>query len=336
MGGNLFKSPQCMDKKIYAEIKKYIQDMLIYHGLECGREYVFTVPVGEKETFNDIDILLKSSYSEKVKWIFNDHNIVKNDNVFSLLFLGIYQVDFIEVRPENFEMSKIFFNYNDMGNLIGRLSKHFYMKFTPNGFYMVIYSEDRSRKINKYFISKDIPSIFKFLDIDYDRYLKGFDTYNEVFEFITSSKYFDVMYYKKGIHVNSKSYSRDLKRKTYVKFLKYIDTLDSKERLPRIEYLEAIRKVDMFFGTNVEEKYKRDVENYKMGMLANSKFNGNMIKEMFPYKEGKAIGDMVLRFKKMFDFENKEKFLNRDIDVYMELSKMESLGDISKNMERVI
>jgi hypothetical protein len=167
-----------------------------------------------KESHGDLDLLILNNGNlgdiyEKLKSFGPIH---KNGNVYSFEY-DKYQIDLILQTDENWVFCDSFFNYDPCGNLIGKISHKFGLKF---GFSGLVYPfrAFSGRLTQNIIISKDTEKIFKFLGLDYDKYTEGFNTVEEIFDWIVSSKYFcgENFLMENLNHIDRK---RNKKRKTY-------------------------------------------------------------------------------------------------------------------------
>lgn len=263
-----------------------------------------------KETHGDLDILILNdgnlgNIRDKIAKEFETDFIYSNGNVYSFPFEN-YQIDIIPTPTKFWETSKTFFDYDPTGNLMGKIAHKFGLKY---GFCGLVYPfRNFSGRISAdIIISKDSRKIFNFLDFDYDRYLKGFDTLDEIFNYIISSKYFNVENFKieNLRHIDRK---RNAKRSTYQKFLTFINENNIKSNFEfdkdKSIYLTKINNCfpEINFLTKLKELKLKDEEN----KLIAEKFNGNLIMEKFSSLKGKELGLAIRNFKD--SFETTEKF----------------------------
>lgn len=258
--------------------------------------------VREKQDFGDIDILvLGHDAIAKINERFSEYKIIDAGDGVSVLFEDKYQIDFIKTQPHEIDQTITYFGYNDFGNLIGRMAKKFDLKYAHNGLFY------RYRDGNHYkkdvLLTYDHLIIFDILKLDVNTFLKGFDTFNDMFDFVSSSPYFNKSIYLFD-NLNNKNRVRDRKRKTYHAFLKYCESLPDKED---IEY-----PVNLAFELFPDLQGKVDeIEStrQKINQLA-EKFNGKIIMELTGLT-GASLGDFIKSFKLKFD-ENTLYALNAD------------------------
>jgi hypothetical protein len=150
-------------------------------------------------------------------------------------------------------------------------------------------------------LSRDNRKIFDFLGCDYDQFLSGFDTIEDIYQFIISSKLFNVDMFKFE-NMNHTDRKRNLKRPTYNSFLKYLEdnNIQSKHEFKGKDYY-----VDMINETFPEAKLKKTIDeiiyNNEVRLAIKEKFNGKIIKEHFPSIKNMEIGNIVKKFPSTID-----------------------------------
>lgn len=184
-----------------------------------------------------------------------------------------FQFDLIKAKEDSYEFNYNYLSYNDLGNLIGRVAAAFGFKFAHDGLYILAWyshqGEERSvarvkengktndhaeYRMEKLFIS-NFDQALEFLGFDSLRFAQGFDTVDDILDFVASSKYFckDFFLFENRNHDQRK---RDVKRPTYLRALEYFDALT--ETKSRDEVTRAFR-------ANVATKYP-SIVNIKRSM----------------------------------------------------------------------
>lgn len=209
-------------------------------------EHVYpTVYYKTKESFGDLDIIVPRPVPSDIKeWLsknFNSKKIVHNgeslQNAVTVSFeYKNFQVDLIFNHPENLEIARFYYSQNDLQNYVGRIASEYQLKFGFNGLHYK----------GRIFISRDCRKIYEFLGFSYNLYLKGFETLNDIFDFIITSKNFSnyIYFYENLDHVNK---SRNKKRPNYQKFLDYLtdNNINATVKYPTEQ--EAINLIDAYF-----------------------------------------------------------------------------------------
>ena len=233
-----------------------------------------------KDSFGDCDLLTTSTDEAFEKNLSKDFILLgkkKNGSVTSYALkygsFPPFQFDLIKAKEESFKFNYNYLSYNDLGNLIGRVAAAFGFKFAHNGLYLLAWydhkGEERSvvrvkeeaktndhaeHKMEKLFIS-NFDEALEFLGFDSLRFAQGFDTVDDILDFVASSKYFckDFFLFENRNHDQRK---RDVKRPTYLRALEYFDALT--ETKSRDEVTRAFR-------ANVATKYP-SIVNIKRSM----------------------------------------------------------------------
>ena len=219
-------------------------------------ESEFTIDVPGKIDFGDIDMLyvvknkidsiwnvdmIDFDIVQLITQIYNPVDIVLNGPVCSFAYYlhddnKYFQVDLIKV--EDLPMSRFYFSYGDLGGIIGRLTQHKSVVYGSRGLWVNPNQETINKflsanqiemQVNKDLIIKSIlPNIIlsnkpdqicEYLGLDWNEWVKGFSSKQEIFEWVTKSPWFKLdsfraLDYEHRNRVNS--------RPMYQDFLKYI------------------------------------------------------------------------------------------------------------------
>lgn len=262
-----------------------------------------------KETFGDIDIIVNKEISEHSRYheinvreyiqeTFKPNEIFHNGNAYSFDYKEV-QVDMIMVESEDFDSNYHYLAYNDLGNFIGRLAQILGLKYGQEGLFYYHYSDNGGTK-TKIIVSKDYKKIFEFLNLDYNKWLEGFDTLEEIFEYVTTSSLFNPDKFQLD-ELNKINRDRNLKRASYMSFLEYI-----KDKNPHENYDEqtfnllrenVVPMIDNIFPeANIRlEIAQIEYEEAKRN-LVKRKFSGTTIIKEFGLT-GAEIGESLKKFR---------------------------------------
>lgn len=186
-----------------------------------------TVYYRSKESFGDLDLIVpKPVPLDIIEWLYENFNATKvvynGDSLENSVSISFdedeFQIDLIFVHPDNLDIAHFYYSYNDLNNYVGRVAAQYNMKFGFNGLYYETADED-------FLISKDREKIYTFLGFNYQRYVKGFDTLEDTFEYVVMSKQFNSSIYQ-WENLNNINRSRNQKRPNYQKFLDYLKDND--------------------------------------------------------------------------------------------------------------
>jgi hypothetical protein len=263
-----------------------------------------------KESFGDMDVIVSmegfnGNVREYITETFKPNEIFHNGNSYSFDFKEL-QIDFITVAPENYDSNYHYFAFNDLGNFIGRIAQSLGFKYGQEGLWINQFYN--GQKIAKVMVSKDYPKIFEFLGLDYDTWVEGFDSLEEIFEYVINSPYFDSEMFEMK-NLNKINRDRNMKRKSYISFLAYIA-----ENAPNVVYEQDkkafLKKAkEMFPEAEIDVQIKQNEYEVSKKLLIKSKFNGGMVIEKYGIT-GKELGDALKGFKDYVNkFEDYDKFI---------------------------
>ena len=254
-----------------------------------------------KETFGDIDILVSLEGNEGLnirQYIVNTfapNEIFHNGNCWSFDYEEI-QVDLMFVAGEHFDSNFNYLSFNDLGNFIGRIAHGFGLRYGQQGLWVTYYYKDTKNTI---MISKDYPKIYEFLGLDYKRWLKGFETLEEIFTFISESPYFNWQRFQPS-ELNRINRERNLKRASYMTFLEWMD-LNVADEDHEFKFAEDktpyYTKIDEFFPeANLINEIARIEYEVSRTKYAKTIFNGKVVIDVFGIK-GAELGKAMTGFK---------------------------------------
>lgn len=263
-----------------------------------------------KPDHGDMDILLKVdnqfynkgiNIRKEVEKHLKPNEAITNDSTTSFDFEQ-FQIDLMPVTESVWESTKFWMDYDPSSNLLGKLFHKFGLKYGPDSLHYPFRLE--GRVVHDIVITKDFRKMMEFMGLDPERKYKGFDTLEEIYDWIISSKYYNTELFLLD-NLTQDDRKRNKKRPTFNKFLeyvkdipytsegyhfernktKYLGLIDSS--FPEVHFLEQIEKF--------KEKDK-EVQAVKL------KFNGELVMEWTDLK-GKELGDVIMNFKKIHDFE---------------------------------
>ena len=269
----------------------------------------YTTPLfyHKKESFGDMDVILSmegfnGNIREYIEETFKPNEIFHNGNCYSFDYKEL-QIDFMTVSPEDFDSNYHYLAFNDLGNFIGRIAQEMGLKYGQEGLWYNHYTNGNRK--DKIMISKDYPKIFKYLDLDYDRWLEGFDTLEDIFDYVKTSKYYSPEIYQLS-QLNKINRERNAKRKSYMSFLEYIK--DDNPNQMAIYHTKTHKEylIDYVYKTfpesNIKLEVKRITYESAKSDYVKAKFNGKMIMDKYGL-EGKELGDAIKTFKEYINIE---------------------------------
>jgi hypothetical protein len=253
-----------------------------------------------KASFGDADILY-STYDNKpfstdaVRKIFPESKeISRNSSVISFEYDEL-QVDIIHVNKSEFDYALSYFSYNDLGNIIGKLAHQLGLKHGHRGLTMPI--RDGDNIVGEVVLTLRHRTTLEFLGLDADRFDAGFDTLEDIFEFVRTSKYFSPESYKLE-NLNTIAKMRDKKRTTYREFLAYNEAnpvinpyVKSKDKTVHLQHIFD------YFGFVALEKYQSVTKDLAATRYIKTRFNGDIVSKLTGYT-GKGLGQFMQYLKK--------------------------------------
>lgn len=241
----------------------------------------------DKESFGDLDILLESDclpsfWIDRVSEAFNSKDSTKNGNVLSTEFKEM-QVDIIATKSDEFESSYQYFNYNDLGNLCGRVAHSLGLKLGHDGLTYKFFGDNERHLFKELKLLDDWKDILPVLGYSYERYEQGFDTLEDIFEFVVSSPFFNKSIYALE-NRNHAARTRDKKRKTYMAFLEWLEGYEEtgeqkfvggavKFEHNKSDWLQYLFEVIPAF----KEQYDATVKEYAKAQEYKKRFNGDLV-----------------------------------------------------------
>lgn len=293
MGGNVFRHTHTVRRLVKEEYYQYANSILGMIREAAGPiKLHVTRAVESKEDFGDIDIIVcgrdKRTLIEELITV-KEYPMQKNGDVTSFLFID-FQVDLIFTDESHYEYSCNYFDWNDLGNLIGRMSKQLGFKHGHDGLYYVLRNDDRI--IKEFLLSTSYLDILHILELDKIKFWKGFATYEELFDYVIRSPFFNPDNFKLE-NLNNINRVRDRKRKTYNLFLKYIQEKDIQSRgIRKLTYEEKEE-----FVLNKFPHIRHQVQELKdkavLGNKIKERINGRIIMNLFSNIDGLTVGKYI-------------------------------------------
>jgi len=299
------------DTNEFLRLGKAIQETVSYGFLRMHSVSVETTVVTcyrTKPDHGDLDMLVKITpdvvkanidYRKFIDLMFLPKAIHNNGGVFSFDHQD-FQIDFIPIKEEKWEVAQTYYSYDPLGNVMGKTFHKFNLSYGWDGLHYKYRNNHGTNSVN-ILLTTDPRKIFEFGGYDYDRYLKGFNTLEEIFEFAINTTYFDAEILQMD-NLKSIDRKRNRKRGSYHLFLKYLEDngIDKKYEFNKDKdsYISAI---DLFFPEaklmeKLEELKQKDLKDFYLA----EKFNGNLVMTWLPELKGKELGQAIKKFKDYF------------------------------------
>lgn len=280
MGGNLFKEKT---RRYFPEEYQNLENYLSKNINKAFKYNVFhRIPYyRSKPSFGDLDFVLDISqqpdWKNKLIEIFSLKYYKNNGTVFSFV-INDFQVDAILINdPMLISPAVNYYSYNDISNLLGRISHRIGFKLSHAGSFIIL--RDSTRILSEILLSRDYTDSLNLLKMDPTVFFNGFDTTYQMFEYVVSSPYFN-----KDIFLldnrNHRAKVRDKKRVIYKEFLQWIE-----ENNIQSNYLYD--KVNDHGGHGIREPFFEDIVEY----IKNTQNGRDLQQEIQNILENNAINE---------------------------------------------
>lgn len=208
-------------------------------------------------------------------------------------------VQVVNGTKAEFEFCQRFHSYNDLGNLIGRVAASQGFKFGSKGLCVPVYHEGAI--VDEIKVTDDFSAAIEFLGFDPDWFDDGFETLDEIFDYVTESRYFEPKYYRLSNRSN-RSRKRDLKRPAYMAFVDRVQKTWPEEfdheyddRGQRKYNKEHLVRAFQWFGSNLAARYDAAIEAYIEQEWKCQQFNKDIIELTTGYG-GQRLGQLIRSF----------------------------------------
>ena len=296
MGGNALKN---IETRRYARDEFEIMADRIVRTLNSniGVDAVCIPFYHTKESFGDLDILYQTSSDERLTKqaiidLFDPDEIIVNYDVISFN-VNQLQVDVIHSPQATFDYAKSYFAWNDCGNLIGKLCHKFGLKHGHQG--LLFPMRDGDNMFAEILVTLEHDKTLEFLGLDPEAHRRGFDTLEDMFKFICSSKYFNPKFFAFE-SMNHIARIQDKKRDTYNRFLAYANAYQGPVWEPTVQ--NKADYLDFLFDSFdlLESKFNSACRDLGFAKYVKTKFNGIIVSQLTGL-QGKQLGAFMAQLK---------------------------------------
>jgi len=254
----------------------------------------------KKETFGDMDVLIVvkpdvKDLREALHSLFEPRDIKHNANCYSLDYSN-FQIDVLTVADDTFDCALTYFSFNDLGNLMGRVAHKQGLKYGHLGLSIPVRVKE-THELGEVFLTKDPKAIFTYLGYNYDRFLQGFETLEDIFRYTTTSPFFNKESYALE-NLNHINRTRNRKRPTFMAFVKWLEEHpELQSYLYNDDKTEYVNKALRTFNKHLE--YFTLLQEAKKKEYIKSKFNGELVTAVTGL-EKEELGKFIVKFKSTF------------------------------------
>lgn len=330
MGGNIWKSSLRYNKNQYNTLVQELLSFAKDNNIKMQNIPHYTA----KETFGDVDIIIvDNDYNkEKISSYFIDYPSKTNNKIKSILYNN-FQIDFIFTNEDEFKSSIDYYSYNDLGNLIGRISKKLGIKYGHKGLSLIV--RDDTHIISEILFEKKNAKEVLYKMIGIEKYIDYVpNTMEDIFNIVISSKFFDKEIYSLE-NRNNVARVRDKKRITYHNFLNYIKNINSNFSFENKDDRGGYNICEPFFTNIICKEYphlkslvENDIKQYnekyanKIEVRNYIKINYNLIKEVYKEKNDREYGRILKELNNLLMKKKCDGINIIDIDVYDLIKKL--------------
>lgn len=314
MGGNLLSRWGLPPKRISPKEYQELHDTLLMKFWEES-DFSFDIApsLKKKESHGDLDIIASSKKHEEVlkswwgkkgnKKLFLDYIkdisggfVHKNSNVISFPVNG-FQVDLTFVEWSNFNSTIQYNSWGDCGNLMGRVFHKLGLSYGHTGLSFWIreglFSQNTEWSNNdhicsKHILTQDFRTICEIGGFSYERWDAGFDTEEEVFEFISNSTYFhkDLFSFENLNHINR---VRNKKRSMYSGFITWIEKNKPANKIDEFPSKENFSLYFQGMFPHLRAEIDKSRYEYQIKSAIKRKINGGVVMEILNLESGPLI-----------------------------------------------
>lgn len=312
MGGNAFPELKTvrLDASEFHEFRLNLFEKLreLY-----PRRFAYIPAYSTKESFGDLDILYNKISPDEIHAALGHPPIFRNGPFTSFAVVlhddhidhspnpkpRYFQVDFIRVNPEEMNSAYGYFSYNDLGNLMGRIAHRAGFKLGHKGLsYIVREKGNENHAVKEIVLTHDWETCLKFLGYDYNKWLKGFETLEDVFKYVAQNPLVSQKLFRLD-QTNHAARVRDRKRKTYQEFLIWVGNTDNGVPFEEKISKEVLRKLFFTRACVQFPHFKKEYDQLQKALedarFFKSRFNGNIVRDITGLG-GKDLGGFINSF----------------------------------------
>lgn len=334
MGGNAFDGNR---RVLTQERNELVQEVKkILHNWQVDD----IVSYREKKDHGDIDFIVEPELTEEILGIyFPNCPILSNSYLTSIQYKGV-QLDFSRIPNEGRSQALSYFAYNDLGNLIGRVTKNYGFKFGFRGVYYVLRREGET--------TRDIPVNITFTQaltlfgFNAREWRNGFDNLDQMFQWLAEGLFTDPKMFAYEA-LDSENRRRNKKRKVYQACLEWF------EKTPPLGHAVVTEKYFFdqigIYDPSFEKKIAREIELSTYRRKAKENFPSARVSEMLGVTQ-KDLGEAMKYIRETWSLSERAnadpetidwiiKKTGRDLKTYLNIEKAKSMYQEPKENKNV-
>lgn len=323
MGGNLLKRFNLPQSRIpNSEYHDIVKEIITIFKNSAYNPVICQAPpsLRKKESHGDIDFVL--GINGPTKWLFRQYNSwlflsidefiektfgykpICNDSTYSFPYKG-YQMDIKVLQAKDLQSYVHYNSWGDTSNLMGRIFHKMGLSYGHLGltFYIrksmfdndLLWSND-DHIMRQVVLSQDMREICEIGSFNYEQWAAGFDTEEDVFNFIASSKFFrkDIFLLENLNHINR---IRNKKRSFYTNFIEWCKTTNPPDNIESFLDKRAYALIFQDRFPHLRQQIGESFFNYKLHNLIKSRINGNILMEKYGVTKGPDLSKIISSIK---------------------------------------
>lgn len=218
---------------------------------------------------------------------------------------GLHQLDLLFIKPEAVDFAISFLSWNDVSTMLLRVVAQMNLSIGPNGLSYIAREERAEPK--RFVLTRDFRKAMEFLKLDYDRWLLGFDSLEDVYAFIAACPTCTFSTFDPEI-MQASVRKRFVKRPGYLGFVEWLEKNPIKHKsFSWKEYLDGQKAMLWEAFPEFKVEYMQHLDELERQRQIASAFNGRLVIEITNLK-GKELGEFIVAFKDSFG--SREAFEN--------------------------
>jgi len=331
MGGKLLKKWNLPEKRLsndeYENLKRDILSSLhedariwsdsmvscfVYEVRRKGPQIDVARAIRSKQDHGDLDVVVGVdflNYGNFIKYIQDTYGVKphQNSNVISFPVNG-FQVDVTFVNNDFFNQTIAYTSWGDLGNLMGRIYHKMGLHYGHEGLQYWIREgmfrenndwSDSDHICSKFVISTSMWNICEAGGFDFNRWFEGFNTEEDAFQFIATSKYFrkDIYSFENLNHINR---VRNKKRGMYMRFLEWVDKTNPPDSPVPLASKEDYSLYYQYRYIELQKAIDRCRFEFTIKSRVKEKFSGKVVLDVLGDIDGELVGEICKKFKSVY------------------------------------